>query len=83
MKDIKIDKTFQSSTKFDNCFYLGLMGSAEDNFDISDIEEFLDNHGGFIADKYNLADIIQIIRTLFRDVKEQVLTIEYNFEGGS
>lgn len=82
MKDIRIDKIYQSSTKFDNCFYLGLLGSAEDNFDISDIEEFLDNHGGFISDKYNLAEIIRIIRTLFRDVKEHVLTIEYNFEGG-
>ena len=82
MKDIRIDKELQSSKKDGNCFYLGFIGSAEDNFDISDIEEFLNNHESSIADKYNLADIIQIIRTLFRDVKEHVLTIEYQFEGG-
>ncbi len=82
MKEITIQKKL-IATKNNNWVHIKFYGIADDDFDISSIEEFL-NKNPNIAIK-RLKDIVQMIRTIFRNVKENYLSIilhDKNFNEG-
>lgn len=73
MKEITIQKKL-IATKNNNRADIKFKGIADDDFNISSIEEFL-NKNPNIAIK-RLEDIVQIIRTIFRNVKENYLSVQ-------